>query len=81
MKSWSANALNSLKKTKFESRVAHIYAAPIVVIRKLDGSIRVWIDYRAISERTVKDSIPLPRIGDLIDKLREAICTTHLDLR
>ena len=49
--------------------------------RKSDGSIRVYINYRAINERTVKDSFPLPRIDDLIDKLREANCITHLDLR
>jgi hypothetical protein len=57
------------------------YAAPIVMVRKSDGSIRVCIDYRAINERTVKDSFPLPRIDDLIDQLRDAACITHLDLR
>jgi hypothetical protein len=57
------------------------YAAPIVMVRKSDGSIRVCIDYRAINERTVKDSFPLPRIDDLIDQLRDATCITHLDLR
>jgi hypothetical protein len=57
------------------------YAAPIVLVRKLDGSIRVCIDYRAINKHTVKDSFPLPRIGDLIDKSREANCFSHLDLR
>jgi hypothetical protein len=34
------------------------------MVRKSDGSIRVFIDYRAINERTVKDSFPLPRIVD-----------------
>jgi hypothetical protein len=35
----------------------------------------------AINERTVKDSFPLPRIDDLIDQSRDAICIiTHLDL-
>jgi hypothetical protein len=57
------------------------YAAPIVNVRKSDGSIRVCIDYRAINERTVKDSFPLPRIDDLIDQLKDATCITHLDLR
>ncbi len=57
------------------------YAAPIVMVRKLDGSIRVCIDYRAINERTVKDSLPLPRIDDLIDQLRDATGITYLDLR
>ena len=56
------------------------YVAPIVIIRKADGYVRVCIDYRAINERTVRDSFPLPRIDDLIDKLREDHCITHLDL-
>jgi hypothetical protein len=57
------------------------YAAPIVMVRKSDGSFRVFIDYRAFNERTLKDSFPLPRIDDFIDKLREANCITNLDLR
>jgi hypothetical protein len=51
------------------------------MVRKSDDSIRVCIDYRAINERTVKHSFPFPRIHDLIDKLRESNCITHLDLR
>ena len=50
------------------------------MVRKPDGSIRVCIDFCAIIERTVKDLFHLPRIEDLIDKLREANCITHLDL-
>jgi len=57
------------------------YAAPIVMVRKPDGSIRICVDYRALNECTVKDSFPLPRIDDLLDKLRSARCMTHLDLR
>jgi hypothetical protein len=57
------------------------YAAPIVIVRKHDGPIRVCVDYRALNECTVKDSFPLPRIDDLLDKLRSAKCMTHLDLR
>ena len=47
------------------------------MVRKSDASIRV----RAINERAVKDSFPLPRIDDLVDNLREAKCIIHLDLR
>jgi hypothetical protein len=57
------------------------YAALIVIVRKSNGSIRVYIDYRATNERTVKNLFPLPRIDNLIDKLRETNCITHLDLR
>ena len=45
------------------------HATPIVMVRKLDGSIRVCVDYRALNECNVKDSFPLPRIDDLLDKL------------
>ncbi len=51
------------------------------MFRKSDGSIRVCIDYRAINERTVKDSFPLSRIDELINQSRDATCITHLDLR
>ncbi len=51
------------------------------MVGKLDYSIRVCIDYRAINERTVKDSFPLPRIDGLIDQLRYSTCIPHLDLR
>jgi len=52
------------------------------MVRKLDGSSRDCIDYRAINECTVQDSFPLhSRIDDLIDKLRETNRITHLDLR
>ena len=51
------------------------------MVSKSDGSVRVCIDYRAINERTVRDSFPLPMIDGLIDKLREARYITHLDLR
>jgi hypothetical protein len=56
------------------------YATPIVMVCKTDVSVRVCIDYRVINERIARNSFPLPRIDDLIDKLREARCTTHLDL-
>ncbi len=51
------------------------------MVRKPDGSVRVCIDYRAINEHTFKDSVHLPWIDDLIDKLREAHCITYLGLR
>ena len=57
------------------------YAAPIVMVRNLDGSIWVCVDYTTLNECIVKDSFPLPRIDDLLDKLRSAKCMTHLDLR
>jgi len=57
------------------------YVAPIVMVRKPDGYVRLCVDYRALNECDVQDSFPLPRIDDLLlDKLRSAKCITHLDL-
>jgi len=57
------------------------YAAPIILVRKPDGSMRMCIDYRGLNEYTVKDAFPIPRIDDLLDQLREAKVLTHLDLQ
>jgi hypothetical protein len=51
------------------------------MVKKSDRLIRVCIDDRAINERTVNNLFSLPRIDDLIDRLREANRITHLDLR
>jgi hypothetical protein len=50
------------------------------MVRKRDGSIRVCVDYKSLNERDVKESFLLPRIDDLLDKLRTGKCMTHLDL-
>jgi len=37
------------------------YVAPIVMVRKPDGFVRICEDYRALNECTVKDSFPLKK--------------------
>jgi hypothetical protein len=58
-----------------------LYVAPIVIVQKPNGSIRVCVNYRALNECTVKNYFPLPRIDDLLDTLRNVKCMRHLDLR
>jgi hypothetical protein len=57
------------------------YAAPIVMVRKPNGLVRVCIEYRGVNEHILRDSFPLTRIDVVIDKLREARSVTHLDLQ
>lgn len=45
------------------------YAAPVVCVRKKDGTLRLCIDYRLLNQKTIPDRHPLPRIQDLIDTL------------
>ena len=39
------------------------------------------VDYRTLNQVTVKDKYPLPRIDDLLDKLRGAHVFSSLDLQ
>ncbi|RXN09433.1 Retrovirus-related Pol poly from transposon [Labeo rohita] len=45
------------------------YAAPVVCVRKKDGTLRVCIDYRQLNRKTVPDRHQLPRIQDLMNTL------------
>lgn len=56
------------------------YAAPIVVVRKKDSSIRLCVDYRKLNLKTVRDAFPLPRIDESLDALLGAKYFTTLDL-
>ena len=48
------------------------YGAPILFVRKKDGTLRMCIDYRALNRQTKLDKYPLPRIDELLDRLCEA---------
>ena len=56
------------------------WGAPILFARKKDGGLRMCVDYRALNKLTEKNKYPLPRIDDLLDKLRGARFFTSLDL-
>ena len=56
------------------------YAAPCFYIPKKDGSLQLVQDYRKLNQVTIKDKMPLPLIGEVIDKLKEAKYFNKLDL-
>ena len=57
------------------------WGAPVLFVRKKDGSLRLCIDYRELNKVTVKNRYPLPRIDDLFDQLKGARCFSKIDLR
>jgi hypothetical protein len=56
-------------------------AAPILFIKKGDGSLRLVIDYRGINEGTIKNRYPLPLMQDTLMNLSRAKWFTKLDIR
>ena len=50
----------------------HVYASPIVVVPKKDGSIRRCVDYRQLNQVTIFDPQPRPTLEDVIHKLVNA---------
>ena len=57
------------------------WAAPIVLVRKKDGSVRFCVDYRKLNQVTTRDHYPLPRTEDILDTLNGSQYFTTLDLR
>ena len=57
------------------------YGAPILFVKKKDGSLRMCVDYRMLNKITIKNKHPLPRIDELLDQLTGARYFTKLDLR
>jgi hypothetical protein len=57
------------------------YGAPVLFVQKKDGGLRMCVDYRALNKLTVRDRYPLPRIDDLLDKLRGKMVFSALDLQ
>ena len=45
------------------------YSSPVVCVRKCDGTMRLYIDYRQLNEISVKDRRPILKIQDALNCL------------
>nr|GFD01296.1 putative reverse transcriptase domain, aspartic peptidase domain protein [Tanacetum cinerariifolium] len=57
------------------------WGAPVVFVKKKDGSMRLCIDYRELNKITIRNRCPIPRIDDLFDQLQGAMHFSKIDLR
>ncbi|GJS45266.1 putative reverse transcriptase domain-containing protein [Tanacetum coccineum] len=57
------------------------WGAPVLFVKKKDGSFRICIDYRELNKLTIKNRYPLPRIDDLFDQLQGSSIYSKIDLR
>nr|GEZ68715.1 putative reverse transcriptase domain, aspartic peptidase domain protein [Tanacetum cinerariifolium] len=57
------------------------WGAPVLFVKKKDGSMRLCIDYRELNKITIRNRYPLPRIDDLFDQLQGAMHFSKIDLR
>ena len=55
--------------------------APILFVKKKDGSLRLCVDYRDLNEKTIKNRYPLPLIQETLMQLSKAKWYTKLDIR
>ncbi|GJV10958.1 putative nucleotidyltransferase, ribonuclease H [Tanacetum coccineum] len=60
---------------------SHSWGAPVLFVKKKDGSMRLCIDYRELNRITIRNRYPLPRIDDLFDQLQGAKYFSKIDLR
>jgi hypothetical protein len=57
------------------------HGAPILFVKKKDGSLRLCVDFRGLNKLSKKDRYPLPLISDLLDSPGKARIYTKIDLR
>ncbi|GJX42593.1 putative reverse transcriptase domain-containing protein [Tanacetum coccineum] len=76
-----ADQLQELSEKGFIRPSSSPWGAPVLFVKKKDGSFRMCIDYRELNKLTVKNRYPLPRIDDLFDQLQGSSVYSKIDLR
>ena len=72
--------ISKLLKQNVIRRSTSPYAAPVVLVRKKDGSLRLCVDYRQLNSNTIKDAYPLPRIDEAFEAISKSTCFSSVDL-
>nr|XP_025684673.1 uncharacterized protein LOC112785421 [Arachis hypogaea] len=73
--------LEELLNKRFIRPSVSQWGAPVLLVKKKDGGMRLCVDYRQLNKVIVKNKYPLPRIDDLMDQLQGAGVFSKIDLR
>nr|GEZ34587.1 putative reverse transcriptase domain-containing protein [Tanacetum cinerariifolium] len=76
-----AKQLQELSEKGFIRPSSSPWRAPVLFVKKKDGSFSMCIDYRELNKLTVKNLYPLPRIDDLSNQLQGSSIYSKIDLR
>ena len=76
-----SDQLSELSEKGFIRPSSSPWGAPVLFVKKKDGSFRMCIDYRELNKLTIKNRYPLPRIDDLFDQLQGSSVYSKIDLR
>eukprot|EP00256_Glycine_max_P052668 XP_014619083.1 uncharacterized protein LOC106795063 [Glycine max] len=57
------------------------WGAPMLLVKKKDGTMRLCVDYLQLNKVTIKNKYHLPRIDDLMDQLVGACVFSKIDFR
>jgi hypothetical protein len=56
------------------------FASFVVLVKKKDGTMRMYIDYKALNKKTIKKRYPIPGIDELLDELHRVVYFSKIDL-
>ncbi|GKF95168.1 hypothetical protein Tco_0287903, partial [Tanacetum coccineum] len=76
-----SDQLKELLEKGFIHPISSPWGAPVLFVKKKDGSFHMCIDYRELNKLTVKNRYPLPRIDDLFDQFQGSIIYSKIDMR
>ncbi|GJU83897.1 putative reverse transcriptase domain-containing protein [Tanacetum coccineum] len=62
-------------------RTVNPWGAPVLLVKKKDGSFYMCIDYRELNKLTIKNRYPLPRIDDLFEQLQGSWYFSKIDFQ
>ncbi|GIY87787.1 hypothetical protein CDAR_511701 [Caerostris darwini] len=80
LKSEMKHQINTLLEAGIIQPSNSAYSAPVMLVKKRDGSYRLVADLRKLNEKTIPDNFPLPNLTEMVEMLSGARYFTSMDL-